>query len=83
MNKRVERLCMLCCEVEKAYRQDGVIMFDGMARDVHLTSEAFFRYFDKYDKDETFIQKYTKFYRDYNGVHFFCLVEKEGDVKDE
>lgn len=84
MNKRVKRLCELCREVDKAYIEYGALAIGGVCSNrVHLSDKAFFKYFDKYYKDETYQgHEYVKFYRIYDGVYFYCLVEK-GDVDDE
>ena len=84
MNKRVEKLCGLCREEDKAYREYGALSIGGITeRNVQLNSKAFFKYFDKFYRDEFFKDdEYVKFYRVIDDIYFFCLVEK-GDVDDE
>lgn len=83
MNKRIERLCELCREVDKACTDAGAIRIGGSTSgEVHLTKEAFFKYFDKYEENEDFnktFESHRYFYRNVDDIHFFCLVRK-GDV---
>ena len=85
MNKRIERICELLNEIKNLSNECGLIevgIFRG--KEVHMASDAFFRYFDRYEIDRTFSQKeHKKLYREINGVCFFCIMEKEGDVEDE
>ena len=82
MNKRIERLCELCREVDKVRNDAGVISIGSPVRgEVHLMRGAFFKYFDKYDKED-FDEKYMCLYRNVEGIKFFCLVRK-GEVNDK
>ena len=76
MNKRIEKLCELCREVDKAQKDSGVISISSpVSGEVHLTEGAFFKYFDEY-KEEDFSEMNKCFYRNVDGIKFFCLVGK-------
>lgn len=82
MNKRVKKLCELCREADKAYREYGALEIGGVSGlQVHLNVETFFKYFDRYETGRQ-SEKYTEFFRIIDGIRFFCLVGK-GEIDDE
>ena len=79
MNEQIERLCKLCKEVDSACIDLGAISIGSPIKgEVQLKKEAFFKYFDICEKSDYFDEVYDYFYRNVDGIHFFCLVDKEG-----